>query len=324
MPAPSLTYTLSNGTTADASQVMQNFNDLLNGITDGTKDLSISALTLAGNLTANGNTTIGNSSSDTLTVTASLASNLVPSADGTYSLGSATIGYANLYMSGNSNQVTVKASASTSGDWTFTLPVSGGTNNYLLTTNGSGTSAWTAITNSAWYADGSNAGTLSATTQTIGGAKTFSAAATFSSGLVLGSGSTLSEYVAPTSVAYNASNFTTNQGTWTVGSGDQTTYMYCIIGKMMTIWIKLSATDVSGTPRPTQLRISIPASKTAAAAVAARPGFFGNNSTSINGTVNLQVAASGSVIYFEKDDGSEFAASTGGTYAWGNITFPIN
>lgn len=194
MPAPSLTYTLSNNTTADASQVMQNFNDLLNGITDGTKDLSINALTLAGALTANGNVTLGNSSSDTLTVTASLASNLVPSADGTYSLGSATIGYANLYLSGNSNQVTVKASASTSGDWTFTLPVSGGTNNYLLTTNGSGTSAWTAITNSAWYADGSNAGTLSATTQTIGGAKTFSAAATFSSGLVLGTGSTLSNY----------------------------------------------------------------------------------------------------------------------------------
>ena len=27
MPAPSLTYTLSNGTTADASKVMQNLND---------------------------------------------------------------------------------------------------------------------------------------------------------------------------------------------------------------------------------------------------------------------------------------------------------
>ncbi len=54
MPAPSLTYTLTNGTAADASQVMQNFNDLLNGITDATKNLSVSSLTIAGVLTTPG------------------------------------------------------------------------------------------------------------------------------------------------------------------------------------------------------------------------------------------------------------------------------
>lgn len=69
MPSPSFTYTLTNGTTADADQVMQNFDDILNGVTDGTKDLSIAALTVAGTLTANGNINLGNSSSDTITVT---------------------------------------------------------------------------------------------------------------------------------------------------------------------------------------------------------------------------------------------------------------
>ena len=76
MAAPSLTYTLTNGTTADASQVQQNFSDLLNGITDGTKDLSISALTCAGTATLNGHVNLGNSSADDLSITASLASTL--------------------------------------------------------------------------------------------------------------------------------------------------------------------------------------------------------------------------------------------------------
>lgn len=69
MPSPSFTYTLTNGTTADADQVMQNFNDILNGVTDGTKDLSIAALTVAGTATFNGNINLGNSGSDTITVT---------------------------------------------------------------------------------------------------------------------------------------------------------------------------------------------------------------------------------------------------------------
>ena len=69
----SVSYTFSNSTTADATQVNQNFTDIINGTSDGTKDFSISALTCAGNVTFNGNTTIGNASSDDLTVTASLA-----------------------------------------------------------------------------------------------------------------------------------------------------------------------------------------------------------------------------------------------------------
>jgi hypothetical protein len=106
MAAPSLTYSLTNGSTADASQVMQNFNDLLNGITDGTKDLSISALTCAGTASLNGHVNLGN------------------------------------YFGANSQTVNVKASSSMSATWTMTLPVTAGTSGYLLQTDGAGVTSW--------------------------------------------------------------------------------------------------------------------------------------------------------------------------------------
>ena len=46
--------------------------------------------TITGNLTVNGNTTLGSDDSDTVTVNADVASDLIPSAVGTYDLGSST------------------------------------------------------------------------------------------------------------------------------------------------------------------------------------------------------------------------------------------
>ncbi len=122
MAAPSLTYTLTNGSTADATQVMQNFNDLLNGVTDGTKDLSISALTCAGTATLNGHVNVGNSTSDDLTVTASLASSLPIKTNTTYNIGSSTLGLGGLYIGGTSTFTTKLAGAATAS-YTITLPV---------------------------------------------------------------------------------------------------------------------------------------------------------------------------------------------------------
>jgi hypothetical protein len=68
MAGPSVTYTFTNGTTADGTQVSQNFTDLINGLTDGTKDLNINALTAAGTATLNGNIILGNAIGDTVTV----------------------------------------------------------------------------------------------------------------------------------------------------------------------------------------------------------------------------------------------------------------
>lgn len=128
MPSPSVTYTFSNSTTADATQVNQNFTDIINGITDGTKDLAISALTCSGNVSFNGNTTIGNASSDDLTVTASLASSIPIKTTNSYDIGSATLGLRYLYFgqSGGSNTAKITHS-SLASDITLTLPAETGT-----------------------------------------------------------------------------------------------------------------------------------------------------------------------------------------------------
>lgn len=91
MAAPSLTYTLTNGTTADASAVMQNFNDLLLGYTDGTRDLVFN------NLTANGSVILGATSVDVVTVPGTIGSDLLPT-DVTYDLGSTTKNFVELHL----------------------------------------------------------------------------------------------------------------------------------------------------------------------------------------------------------------------------------
>lgn len=70
MATPTVTYTFSNSTVADAAEINTNFADLINALTDGTSDHAINTLTLTSTLTANGNVTLGNASSDTLTVNA--------------------------------------------------------------------------------------------------------------------------------------------------------------------------------------------------------------------------------------------------------------
>lgn len=52
-----------------------------------------------------------------------------------------TIGFA-----GNTSGVVTIQPAAAAGTWTFTLPTTGGTNNYVLTTNGGGTTTWTDVT----------------------------------------------------------------------------------------------------------------------------------------------------------------------------------
>lgn len=133
MAAPAYTYTLTNGTTADASQVMQDFNDILNGVTDGTKDLSINAITAAGTATFNGNVNIGNASGDDLTITASLASTIAIKATNTYNIGSATLGLAGIYFGTGSTQTArVVAASSYAGALTYTLPDLGTAGTFLF------------------------------------------------------------------------------------------------------------------------------------------------------------------------------------------------
>jgi hypothetical protein len=123
--SPSVTYTFSNSTTADATQVNQNFTDIINGLTDGTKDLSISALTVAGNFTFTGTTfSIGNASSDTLSITASLASSIAVSATYSWDIGGSTAGIKKLYLgsSDSAARTAAIAAGAVTSSYTLTLP----------------------------------------------------------------------------------------------------------------------------------------------------------------------------------------------------------
>ncbi len=135
MTAPSYTYALTNGNTADASQVTQNFNDILNGVTDGTKDLSISALTCAGTATFNGNVNIGNATADDLVITASLAGDIVPKTpSGTYNLGSATFGFLSLYLAASGDGDTAQIiAAAHAADRAYTVPDCGAAASFVMT-----------------------------------------------------------------------------------------------------------------------------------------------------------------------------------------------
>jgi hypothetical protein len=73
MANPTVTYTFVNGNVADASQVNQNFTDLINGLTDGTKSLNIDAITAAGKAVLNGAVDLGNAVGDVITVNGSFA-----------------------------------------------------------------------------------------------------------------------------------------------------------------------------------------------------------------------------------------------------------
>lgn len=124
MASPAVTYTFANSTTADATQVNQNFTDIINGLTDGTKDLSISALTCAGTATFNGNVAIGNASSDTLTITAVLGSSLALGTTFSYDIGAATVGLRSLYLGASDSAArTVRVLAgAVSASYSITLP----------------------------------------------------------------------------------------------------------------------------------------------------------------------------------------------------------
>lgn len=229
MAYPSVTYTFSNSTTADATQVNQNFTDLINGLSDGTKDLSISALTVAGTATLNGAVNIGNATSDDLTITGYLASSFIPKTNQTYDIGTADLGLRALYLgvaSAGSLTAKVIASASIAANRIFTVPDAGTDASFVMT----------------------------AGTQTISGAKTFDTAGNAIKGITSGSaiaagyiGEVIETSSAITSTALTTSDSDINNaslpltaGRWEIkysatlsvitgsGAGDAS-YAYCVI-----------------------------------------------------------------------------------------------
>lgn len=134
MAAIAVTYTFANGTAASATQVNQNFSDIISGLSDGTKDLSISALTCAGTATLNGDINVGNASADTLTITAALGSTIPIKTNNTYDIGSATLGLRKLYIGNGGVGATcdvVSASHATTRE--YTIPDCGAAASFVMT-----------------------------------------------------------------------------------------------------------------------------------------------------------------------------------------------
>ena len=129
MPSPSVTHTFVNSTTADASQVNTNFTDLINSLTDGTKDLSINALTCAGAATLNGHVTLGSASNDDLTINASLASSIAIKTTNTYDIGAAALAPRSIYIASSDSAArgTRVLGGVVATNNTLTLPIIDGT-----------------------------------------------------------------------------------------------------------------------------------------------------------------------------------------------------
>jgi hypothetical protein len=147
MPAPSYTYTLTNNTTANADHVMQNFNDILTGVTAGTKDLTISGLSASGTLSLTNNlactSSVAVSSNVTLTnkalhtvSTAAARSLTLPSPSATlYLVVKDVTGTAGTYnITINPASGTIDGGASYVIDWNYgaVAIISDGTNYFVI------------------------------------------------------------------------------------------------------------------------------------------------------------------------------------------------
>lgn len=150
-----VTNTLVNGNTADAGELNTNFSDIISGTSDGTKDINISALTCASTATFNGNTTLGNATSDTVTFTARVASSILPSADDTYDLGSSALQWRQLYADDitiNATTLVTDAANGRVGIGTTspsrTLEISGGSSTAVMKVTSTDTTSSRLILNS--------------------------------------------------------------------------------------------------------------------------------------------------------------------------------
>jgi microcystin-dependent protein len=122
MAYPSITNSnFVNGTTSDADQLDQNFLDLVNGLSDGTKDLNMNNGTFAGDVAVSGSVDLGSNSSDTISVNGVVDTDIVPSANATKDLGSATAGMGEIYL-GNGTNTVKQVAATLTGDRVATFP----------------------------------------------------------------------------------------------------------------------------------------------------------------------------------------------------------
>lgn len=150
MAFPSVTNTFTNGTTIDAPEVNTNFTDIINGFSDGTKDINMNAATLAGTVTMNGAVTLGNATGDDITFNGSLASSIPIKTTHSFDIGTTTVGLKDIFLGSSAGAFTTQitgadvAASKTVTFWGFdiTLPAADGNAGEMLTTDGAGTASW--------------------------------------------------------------------------------------------------------------------------------------------------------------------------------------
>lgn len=112
------------GLVTDVNNIMNGTYAFSGAITTVTQDLQVNGdSTFTGDVTINGNLQLGNQDTDSITLVADLASNLIPDADNTYDIGSSPKSWKDLYLDGSAYINGTTGSTSTS---TGTLIVAGG------------------------------------------------------------------------------------------------------------------------------------------------------------------------------------------------------
>lgn len=102
-------------------------------------------------LGGSGSGTVNSGTSGQLTYYASSSTTVSGNSNANISNGALTLGVATsvigqLKVAGNTSGTVTITPAAAAGTWTMTLPTTGGTNGYCLTTNGSGTTTWSSCT----------------------------------------------------------------------------------------------------------------------------------------------------------------------------------
>jgi len=122
-------------------------------------------------------------------------------------------------------------------------------------------------------------------------------------------------------VPFSAGNFTTNSAaTWTVASGDVTEIKSTRIGRVMTLTYAIATTDVSAATA-SELRIAIPLGLQAYGETV-NVGFAIDNGVRVPCVISATLP--NTYIAISKLDGTNWSASAGATYVYGEITFKTN
>lgn len=143
--------------------------------------------------------------------------------------------------------------------------------------------------------------------------------ATFNTGINERSRTTpMGEWITP---AYSGSNFTASTGTWTVDSGDVTTYAYTLVGKTMTVMFVINTTDVSAAPA--QLLIAIPGGFTAAKATRTPTNVIDAGAAAAVGFAIVQAGGTTINCVSNAAGGGWTTTALDNTHVFGQIVFEI-